>query len=152
MPRNHRHDEEADSTDETLRFGISMPARLLERFDALIAAKGYTNRSEAVRDLIRDRLIEIQSESAEGEVVGSLAIVYDHETRTLADRMTGLQHHAGHLVVSTMHVHLDHRNCLEVLALKGSGKAVRELADRILSLKGVKHGKLIITGAGESPA
>jgi len=135
-----------------LRFGVSMPARLLARFDELIRLKGYTSRSEAIRDLVRDRLVDVRSESREGTVVGALMLVYDHETRALGDRMTHMQHRAGTVVVSSMHVHLGARDCMEVLALKGPGTEVRELADHLLSLKGVKHGKLMITGTGEGPA
>lgn len=141
----------SEGEGDLVRFGVSIPAGLLERFDALIAARSYTNRSEAIRDLIRERLVDLQAESGGMEVVGSLVVVYDHQTRALGDRMTEMQHESGHVVVSTLHVHLDHRNCLEVLALKGSGGSVRRLADRILSLKGVKHGKLVITGTGEEP-
>ena len=148
MSKSH-HPSENDGGEDVARFGVSMSARLLERFDGLIAARGYTNRSEAIRDLVRDRLVEARSEAEEGNVVGSLVLVYDHETRALGDRMTHMQHHAGHVVVSAMHVHLNSRDCLEVLALNGPGKEIRELADRLLSLKGVKHGKLIITGSGE---
>lgn len=137
------------SDDDLQRFGVSMPGRLLEQFDALIARRGYTNRSEAVRDLVRNRLIDDQTHSGTHAVVGSLVIVYDHEIRALSDRMTHMQHHAGHLVISTMHVHLDETNCLEVLALKGKASEVQKLADGILSLKGVKHGRLVITGPGD---
>lgn len=142
----HAH---ADEDDDLVRFGVSMSARLLTRFDAHIARRGYTNRSEAVRDLVRNRLVEDQAQAEAGEVIGALVIVYDHEIRALGDRMTHMQHHAGHLVISTMHVHLDETNCLEVLALKGSYSAVQKLADGILSLKGVKHGRLVITGPGD---
>ena len=144
-----KSDDTTELDDELMRFGVSMPARLLERFDALIARRGYTNRSEAVRDLVRSRLIEEQMRTDEQVVIGSLVIVYDHEIRALSDRMTHMQHHAGHIVISTMHVHLDEVNCLEVLALKGKAKEVQKLADDILSLKGVKHGRLVITGPGE---
>ena len=137
------------SDDDLQRFGVSMPGRLLEQFDALIARRGYTNRSEAVRDLVRNRLIDDQTHLGTHTVVGSLVIVYDHEIRALGDRLTHIQHHVGHLVISTMHVHLDETNCLEVLALKGKANDVQKLADDILSLKGVKHGRLVITGPGD---
>ena len=140
-----------EDPEGVVRFGVSMPARLLARFDELIISKGYTSRSEAIRDLVRDRLVEVRSESRESTVVGALMLVYDHETRALGDRMIHMQHHAGPLVISSMHVHLGTRDCLEVLAMKGPGKEVRELADHLLSLKGVEHGKLMITGTGEDP-
>jgi len=128
------------------RFGVSMASQLLERFDALIAAQGYTNRSEAIRDLVRDRLVEADWEADTGKVVGVVALVYDHEMRMLGDRLTDLQHQLGHLVVATLHVHLDDRDCLEVVVMSGLGEAVRKLANRLLSLKGVKHGRLLMTG------
>ena len=148
MAKNHRPPSEAEA-GELARFGVSIAARLLQRFDRLVAAKGYASRSEALRDLIRDRLVEAESDADEGTVIGALVLVYDHETRDLSDRMTHMQHHEGRVVISAMHVHLNDRDCLEVLALRGPGQAVRELADRLLSLKGVKHGKLVITGSGE---
>lgn len=142
-----------DHTDDNLiRFGVSMPEGLLEQFDALIETKGYTNRSEAIRDLVRDRLIEARTEKDNGAVVGALVLVYDHHTRTLSDRMTEIQHDAGDVVISTMHVHLTHHDCLEVLALKGANQNVRALANSLLSLKGVKHGKLLLTGSTENHA
>ena len=141
---------ERASDDSLSRFGVSIPARLLEKFDRLIGDKGYSSRSEAIRDLIRDRLVETQSESGSGPVVGALVLVYDHHTRELGERLTEIQHDVGDVVISTMHVHLTHRDCLEVLALSGRGDRIREFSDQVLSLKGVKHGKLVITGSGEA--
>lgn len=135
--------------DEITRFGVSMASQLLGRFDELIEKQGYTNRSEAIRDLVRDRLVESAWEEDKGRMVGAVVLVYDHEMRTLGDRLTGLQHQLGHLVISSMHVHLDDRDCLEVVVMKGAGEEVRKLADRLLSLKGVKHGKLVTTGSGK---
>jgi len=135
--------------DEITRFGVSMASQLLDRFDRLIEKQGYTNRSEAIRDLVRDRLVEADWEEDKGSLVGAVVLVYDHEMRTLGDRLTGLQHQLGHLVISSMHVHLDDRDCLEVVVMKGSGDQVRKLADRLLSLKGVKHGRLVMTGSGK---
>lgn len=141
-----KHEEE---TDALTRFGVSMASQLLERFDALIEAQGYTNRSEAIRDLVRDRLVEADWETDKSRRVGALVLVYDHDTRTLGSRMTELQHQLGHLVVSSMHVHLDDRDCLEVIVMKGPGEEMRKLADRLLSLKGVKHGRLMTTGSAK---
>ena len=124
-----------------------MEPDLLASFDEAIERKGYANRSEAIRDLVRDHLVSEQASHGRRIVVGALVIVYDHHTRELGDRLTDIQHDVGDVVISTMHVHLDHHSCLEVLALKGQSRVVHELADRILSLKGVKHGKLIITGS-----
>ena len=144
--QSHQH-----ASDNSLsRFGVSIPAGLLKRFDQLIGGKGYSSRSEAIRDLIRDRLVETQSESGSRPVVGALVLVYDHHTRELGERLTEIQHDVGDVVISTMHVHLTHRDCLEVLALSGRGDRIREFSDQVLSLKGVKHGKLVITGSGEA--
>ena len=149
MAKKHRHIPKEEDGGEMARFGVSMSSRLLERFDELIAAQGYTNRSEAIRDLVRDRLVESDWEPNKGKVAGVVAMVYDHEMRMLGDRLTGLQHQLGHLVVSTLHIHLDDRDCLEVVVMSGLGDEVRELANRLLSLKGVKHGRLLMTGTAE---
>ena len=132
---------------EITRFGVSIGAGLLERFDGMISKQGYTNRSEAIRDLVRDRLVESAWEDEEGKVVGVVGLVYDHDMRQVGDRLTEIQHDLGHLVVSTLHVHLDERDCLEVVVMRGQGTAVRELSNRMLSLKGVKHGRLLMTGS-----
>ena len=149
MAKKHRHIPKEEDGGEMARFGVSMSSRLLERFDELIATQGYTNRSEAIRDLVRDRLVESDWEANKGKVAGVVAMVYDHEMRLLGDRLTGLQHQLGHLVVSTLHIHLDDRDCLEVVVMSGLGDEVRELANRLLSLKGVKHGRLLMTGTAE---
>ena len=101
------------------RFGISMDSRLLERFDRVISSQGYANRSEAFRDLIRERLVKEEWKTAETETVGTITIIYDHHTRELTENLTAHQHVHHNHVISTMHVHLDHHNCLEVLAVKG---------------------------------
>lgn len=129
------------------RIGVAIDAELLETFDAHIAEKGYQNRSEAFRDLIRDRLIHQEAEAPNKEVVGSLTLVYDHHQRNLTDKITALQHDHHGVVVSTLHVHLDHHNCLEVLILRGRSKQVRQLADLLISVKGIQHGQLAITTA-----
>lgn len=132
---------------ELVRFGVSMDAELLARFDGLIAELGYANRSEALRDLVRDRLVQREWEAGE-EVVGVVVLLYDHHKRELADRLTDLQHEHHDLILSTMHIHLDEANCLEVLAVRGPGNEVQRLADRLIGLKGVKHGKLAATSTG----
>ncbi|MFC1526935.1 nickel-responsive transcriptional regulator NikR [Candidatus Latescibacterota bacterium] len=139
-----------DSADPQItRFGVSIGSSLLSRFDELIGSQGYTNRSEAIRDLVRDRLVEADWDEEEGSVVGVAALVYDHDMRQVGERLTTIQHDIGHLVVSTLHVHLDERDCLEVVVLRGPGARVRELSNRLLSLKGVKHGRLLMTGTAE---
>ena len=145
----HEHIPHEESADEITRFGVSMASQLLSRFDGLIEEQGYSSRSEAVRDLVRDRLVEADWEAGTGKVVGAIVLVYDHDMRLLGDRMTDLQHQLGHLVISSMHVHLDDRDCLEVVAVKGPGEEVRRLAAQLLSLKGVKHGRLMTTGSGK---
>jgi CopG family nickel-responsive transcriptional regulator len=130
------------------RIGVAIDASLLEQFDQLIAQRGYTNRSEAFRDLIRDQLIEKTAEAPDSIVVGTVTLVYNHHVRQLSERLTEMQHQAFHNVLSTLHVHLDHDNCLEVTVLKGKASAVRKIADALISTKGVKHGRLTITTTG----
>jgi CopG family nickel-responsive transcriptional regulator len=132
---------------ELSRIGVAIDSDLLNRFDELIARRGYTNRSEAFRDLIRDELVQEASESPDQRVVGSVTLVYNHHVRMLSDKLTDLQHAAHHNILSTMHVHLDHDNCLEVLVVRGRAEDVRRIADTLISTKGVKHGRLTITGA-----
>jgi CopG family nickel-responsive transcriptional regulator len=132
-----------------VRFGVSIEQRLLETFDGIIGRRGYRSRSEAIRDLIRDRLVEEEWASGTREVVGTLTIIYDHHTRELQARMTELQHTYHAHVISTLHVHLDHHNCLEVLVVRGRPREVRALSDGLLSLKGVKHGRLAATTSGK---
>jgi len=149
MTMGRRPISKEEDGGEITRFGVSMASQLLGSFDELIEKQGYTNRSEAIRDLVRDRLVEADWEADKGKVVGAVVLVYDHDMRMLGDRLTDLQHQLGHLVVSSMHVHLDDRDCLEVVVMKGPGKEVRRLADRLLSLKGVKHGRLVTTGSAK---
>ncbi len=130
------------------RIGVAIDEELLAKFDALIATKGYTNRSEAFRDLIRDELVEKSWEKPDSAVVATVTLVYDHHVRMLSDKLTEIQHGAYHNVLSTLHVHLDHDNCLEVLVLKGKAAMVRQMADALISTKGVKHGRLTITTTG----
>ena len=130
------------------RISISLESALLAAFDQRNAAKGYATRSEAIRDLIRDRLIHEEGERAEGEQVAVVTLVYDHHVRMLNEKLTDLQHDHHRSILSTMHVHLDHDNCLEVLVVRGKAGAVRKIADALISTKGVKHGRLTITTSG----
>ncbi len=130
------------------RFGISIDGDLLAGFDALIARKGYENRSEAIRDLIRNALVEDQWARGDEETVGTVTIVYDHHTRDLSDKLTEQQHAHHDAIVSALHVHLDAHNCLEVVVVRGRAGAVRRLADELIGTKGVKHGKLVTTTTG----
>ncbi len=132
------------------RFGISLDSLLLKRFDSLITRKGYPNRSEAIRDLIRESLVREEWEYGDRETVGAITIVYSHDTRELTDTLTDIQHHYHTSVISSLHVHLDHHNCLEVIIVKGKGKEIRKIADRLTGTKGVKHGKLSLATTGRN--
>jgi CopG family nickel-responsive transcriptional regulator len=135
---------------DTIRFGVSIDANLLRQFDQLIAEKGYHNRSEAVRDLMRDALVEREWSQEDRETVGTVTLVYDHHTRDLSDKLTEHQHSHHQAIVSVLHVHLDAHNCLEVAVVRGSAAQVRKLADELIGTKGVKHGKLVTTTTGSS--
>jgi CopG family transcriptional regulator, nickel-responsive regulator len=129
------------------RFGVAIPADLLEQFERLIAQKGYRNRSEAIRDLIRDQLVAEAIEHDHGEMIGTVTVVYNHHIRQLATRLTAFQHEHYGEVVATLHVHLDADNCLEVLVVRGTSEAIRRIADQLIGTKGVAHGKLTMTSA-----
>ncbi|MGA9882657.1 MAG: nickel-responsive transcriptional regulator NikR [Candidatus Acidiferrales bacterium] len=134
--------------DNLARTGVSLEQDLLKKFDDFIGKKGYQNRSEAIRDLIRERLI--QEDSDENKVVvGTLTFVYDHHRPNLTEKLVAAQHHAGGNVLAATHVHLDHHNCLEVIIMKGRGGDLRGLTNGILSLRGVKHGQLVVTTTGK---
>jgi CopG family nickel-responsive transcriptional regulator len=130
------------------RIGVAIDTDLLEKFDNLIAQRGYTNRSEAFRDLIRDELVEKAWESPESQVVGTVTLVYDHHVRMLTDKLTDIQHDFHRSILSTLHVHLDHDHCLEVLIVRGKAAEVRKVANVLISTKGVRHGRLTITTSG----
>lgn len=132
---------------DTTRFGISIDSDLLESFDRLLTQKGYQNRSEAIRDLIRAAIVEEKMDAGQEEMVGTVTMVYNHHVRDLADKLTEHQHHHHHQIVSALHVHLDAHNCLEVIVLKGSSAEINRIADELLGVKGVKHGKLFLTSS-----
>lgn len=139
------------ASGELARFSIAIPTDLLAAFDAQIGRSGGSaNRSEAIRDLIRASLVADELRTPDAEVIGSLTMIYDHHTGDLTRRLDEIQHGYTSEIVSTMHVHLDHHNCLEILALKGRGERVYELADRLLALRGVKHGELTCAATEES--
>jgi CopG family nickel-responsive transcriptional regulator len=130
-----------------IRTGISLEQELLEKFDEIVQQKGYGSRSEAIRDLVRDHFVE-EDVASNKVVVATLTLVYNHHTPKLSEQLVSAQHdYKGH-VLATTHVHLDHHNCLEVIILKGRGTDAKKFADKILSLKGVKHGKLVLTNTG----
>lgn len=134
-------------TDIT-RFGISMSTELLNKFDNLIESKGYTNRSEAIRDLIRDYLVE-QEWQEDQETIGAVTMVYNHHVGELTESLTAIQHDYYNFIISSIHVHIDEHNCLEIAIIRGKGSKVKEVADRLISVRGVKHGKLIMTTTGK---
>lgn len=131
-----------------VRFGVSLDQELLEKFDRLIKERDYTCRSEAFRDLIRQELVQKQWQGGE-EVAGAITLIYDHHKRELVNKLMGIQHDFGELIISSQHIHLDHINCLEIIAVKGSAKEAQKLADRLKSVKGVKHGTLSMSTTGK---
>jgi CopG family nickel-responsive transcriptional regulator len=132
-----------------VRFGVSMDERVLEALDAIVAQRHYANRSEAVRNLVRGEQVREDWEKGRGPVVGTLTLVYDHHVSEVNERLVNLQHDHEHMVHSTMHVHLSHRMCLEVIVLRGRPRQIRDLADRLIAARGVKHGRLVATAAKE---
>jgi CopG family nickel-responsive transcriptional regulator len=135
--------------DPLTRFSVSMPTKLLRRFDAMARTKGYTNRSLAVADMIRDRLVEHEHEAKDREIAGTITLVYDHHKPHLQGTLTHLQHDHLAEIISSLHVHLDHDNCLEVLAVRGQASVIKKMANRLIAARGVKHGKLTVTTTGK---
>ncbi len=135
-----------------VRFGVSLPRELVKAFDQRIRAKGYGTRSEAIRDVMRRYLVEEEWGEHSGEVVGTITVVYDHATRELPRTLTDLQHQFHGSIYCSTHVHLDQHNCLEVVVLRGSGPEVQAVADRLISTRGVKHGRLVCTTTGRDLA
>ncbi len=132
------------------RFGVSLDERLLQEFDKRNREMGYSNRSEAIRDLIRDCLVRKKQWVRDNvRVAATVTLIYDHQTSELTETLNGIQHEHSGIVVANMHVHLDHHNCLEVIILRGLGKVVKKLAHHLIALKGVKHGKAILTTEGK---
>ncbi len=134
---------------KVVRFSVSADERLIDKFDELIGEQGYVNRSEAIRDLMRNALVERQWEQEEGEAVGTVTLVYDHHSRDLSDKLTDHQHSHHHEIVSTLHIHLDSHHCLEVVVLRGGIREIDRLASELIGTKGVKHGRFVATTTGE---
>ncbi len=134
--------------NKVTRFGVSIDDKLLNRFDSLISEKGYVNRSEAIRDLIRDMLVTEEISDLKTEVMGTLIMIYSHDAREISDTLNELQHNYYKNIVSTLHVHIDEHNCIEILLIKGKAKTVQSIADQLLATKNVKHGKLTLTPTG----
>ena len=135
--------------EQMQRIGVSLESKLLSQFDKLIAAQGYSNRSEALRDLIRNRLTTEQLADPKTEAVAAVFVVYDHHRRQLAQKLIQLQHNQLLKSISSMHVHLDHHNCLEVILLRGKVSEITKLGDNIVSLKGVKLGRVNLVATAE---
>jgi CopG family nickel-responsive transcriptional regulator len=129
------------------RFSVSLDGGLLKAFDRYLARRGYASRSEAVRDLIREKLVTQELEDPKAEAVGVITLVYDHHQRELPERLTDIQHRFFREITSTSHIHLDRQNCLEVIIARGRAERIQSIADLLISTKGVKHGDLITTTA-----
>ena len=128
-----------------VRFGVSLEGELSKKFDVLIGKRGYTNRSEAIRDLIRDELVKEEWTRTKLEVSGVISLVYDHHKRELIDHLINIQHDHQGIIIASQHIHLDHDNCMEVLVLRAKSGEIKTIADLLTSTKGVKHCKLMIT-------
>ena len=133
---------------EIIRFGVSLEKELLEKFDKLIKEKKYPNRSEAIRDLIRENLVK-REWIEDKEVAGAITLVFDHHKRELVNILTDIQHNFHQLIISSQHIHLDHDNCLEIIVVRGKPTEVRELTDKLRVTKGVKYGALSIATTGK---
>lgn len=129
------------------RFGVSMEESLLGEFDRLIESRGYKNRSEAIRDLVRKEMVEEKWESASEDCIGIVSLVYNHHQRELDSKLNEIQHEKHSNVLSSLHIHLDYHNCLEVILIKGSNRDIKGLADSLIGARGVKHGTLSITNS-----
>lgn len=130
---------------DTTRFGISMSQELLDKFDRMIKKRGYTNRSEALRDLVRNALIEDMWENETGILAGTITIIYEHDAHGITDTLTHIQHSFHHLIISAVHVHFDEKNCLETIIVKGKAEDIKRLYEKLSPLKGVKHSRLSVT-------
>jgi CopG family nickel-responsive transcriptional regulator len=135
-----------------IRFSVSIDPKLLERFDEAMKERRYKNRSKAIRDVIVDFLVEREWEKSERGVMGSLTLLYKYETKGLLEELVKTEHEMCNNIISTMHVHIDEHNCMEILAIKGQPQEIRQIADRLISCKGVKHGKLVMTTTGKNIA
>ena len=130
------------------RFSVSRDADLVSRLDRMVQAKGYASRSQAVADMVRSHLVEHYGQSGSHEIAGTITLVYDHHHRNIQKVLTNIQHDHPGLIVATLHIHLDHHNCMEVLAVRGRAEGVRQLADKLTATRGVKHGRLTVTTTG----
>jgi len=143
------YDAASMADDRTIRFTVSLPDRLMRTLDQLRAGRRYVNRSEFIRDLLRAELVKEEWAQRRGETVGVLLLVYDHHTRALADKLTDIQHHSFRSITAALHVHLDEHSCLEVIALRGTARRIRALANELLAIKGVRYGQLVPATRGK---
>jgi CopG family nickel-responsive transcriptional regulator len=141
--------ENAMKKQTATRFSVSLPPSLLDQLDEMAAEKGYDNRSLAIADMIRAQLVEHRQKMDSGEIAGTITLVYDHHKPHLQAGLTDIQHDHHEVILSTVHVHLDHHNCLEVLIVRGQASVIRKIADELIAAKGVKHGKLTVTTTGK---
>ena len=130
------------------RFSISMPADLADQLDAMAKTKGYANRSQAVAAMVRSQLVESRGQTDSHEIAGTITLVYDHHRHNIQSLLTDIQHDHGDLIIAALHVHLDHHNCMEVLAVRGRADTVQRFADNLIAVKGIKHGRLTVTTTG----
>lgn len=134
--------------DRVSRFSVSVPSGLVCELDRMVREKGCRNRSHAIADMIRAHLVEHRQQFGEREIAGTITLVYDHHRHLVQDLLTDLQHEHREIIISSLHCHLDHDHCLEVLAVRGMAREVKALADQLIAAKGIKHGKLTVTSTG----
>jgi len=134
--------------EQVSRFSVSLPPQLLKQLDGMAREKGYENRSQAIADMIRAQLVEHRQKSGTAEIAGTITLVYDHHKQHVQAALTDIQHDHHQVIVSTLHVHLDHDNCLEVLVVRGRADIIKKIADELTTAKGVKHGRLTVTSTG----
>lgn len=135
-------------TQALRRLSISISADLVAQLDRMVECKGYASRSQAMADMVRDHLVEHRGQAGTHEIAGTVTLVFDHHKRNIQALLTNIQHRHGDLIIAAMHIHLDHHNCMEVLAVRGQARKIREVADSLIAAKGVKHGKLTVTTTG----
>ncbi|MGC3956490.1 MAG: nickel-responsive transcriptional regulator NikR [Verrucomicrobiota bacterium] len=139
----------AEKNTPVARISVSLPQKLLSQYDEMVQEKGYDDRSPAIADMMRAQLVEHRHKTGSGEIAGTITLVYDHHTQHVQEALTEIQHDHHDVIVSTMHVHLDHHNCLEVLVVRGKAAQIKKIADELIAARGVKHGKLTVTTTGE---
>lgn len=139
----------SQSSDGVVRFSVSVPKDLARQLDRMAREKGYDNRSLAVADMIRAHLVEHRQNLGDQDIAGTITLVYDHHKQHVQATLTDIQHDHHEVIVSTLHVHLDHHNCLEVLVVRGKAGVIKRIADELIAAKGVKHGKLTVTSSGK---